>query len=251
MHGDYLVDEVLKKAEVTIANKRKLQIGDKLSGRHGNKGVISKILKEEDMPFLEDGTRVDMVLTPLGIPSRMNIGQVFETLLGWAGEKLGCKYATPIFSGFDLDSINGELNKAGLPDCAEVQLYDGLTGEKFEQKSTVGMIYMIKLNHMVADKVHARSIGQYSVITQQPLSGRAHFGGQRFGEMEVWSLEAYGAANLLQEMLTIKSDDIIGRKKAYEALLNGEPVYNSNVPESFHVLMKELTAIGLRITFSN
>lgn len=251
LHGDYLVDEVLKKAEVTIANKRKLQIGDKLSGRHGNKGVISKILKEEDMPFLEDGTRVDMVLTPLGIPSRMNIGQVFETLLGWAGEKLGCKYATPIFSGFDLDSINGELNKAGLPDCAEVQLYDGLTGEKFEQKSTVGMIYMIKLNHMVADKVHARSIGQYSVITQQPLSGRAHFGGQRFGEMEVWSLEAYGAANLLQEMLTIKSDDIIGRKKAYEALLNGEPVYNSNVPESFHVLMKELTAIGLRITFSN
>jgi DNA-directed RNA polymerase subunit beta len=199
----------------------------------------------------EDGSRVDIVLTPLGIPSRMNIGQVFETLLGWAGEKLGCKYATPIFSGFDLDSINGELNKAGIPDCAEVQLYDGLTGEKFEQKSTVGMIYMIKLNHMVADKVHARSIGQYSVITQQPLSGRAHFGGQRFGEMEVWSLEAYGAANLLQEMLTIKSDDIIGRKMAYESLLNGEPVYNSNIPESFHVLMKELTAIGLRITFSN
>lgn len=251
LHGDYLQDEVLKKAEVTIANKRKLRIGDKLSGRHGNKGVISKILKEEDMPFLEDGTRVDIILTPLGIPSRMNIGQIYETLLGLAGKKLGCMYKSPIFNGYNIDSINEELKKAGLPNCCEMQLYDGLTGEKFDQKCTVGVIYMIKLNHMVVDKVHARSIGQYSVITQQPLSGRAHFGGQRFGEMEVWSLEAYGAANLLQEMLTIKSDDIRGRKIAYESLLAGEPIFNSDVPESFHVLMKELTAIGLRLTFVN
>ena len=248
LHGDYLQDEVLKKAEVTIANKRKLRIGDKLSGRHGNKGVISKILKEEDMPFLEDGTRVDIILTPLGIPSRMNLGQIYETLLGLAGKKLGCKYKSPIFNGYNIDSINDELTKAGLPECGEIQLYDGLTGEKFDQKCTVGVIYMIKLNHMVVDKVHARSIGQYSVITQQPLSGRAHFGGQRFGEMEVWSLEAYGAANLLQEMLTIKSDDIRGRKVAYESLLAGEPISNSDVPESFRVLIQELRAIGLNLT---
>ena len=249
LHGDYLPDELLNKAEVTIAHKRKLRIGDKLSGRHGNKGVISKILKEEDMPFLEDGSRVDIVLTPLGIPSRMNLGQIYETLLGWAGEKLGCKYQTPIFNGYNIETINEELKKAGLPEFGVVQLYDGLTGEKFEQKSTVGVIYMIKLNHMVVDKVHARSIGQYSVITQQPLSGRAHFGGQRFGEMEVWSLEAYGAANLLQEMLTIKSDDIKGRKNAYNALLEGEIVNEINIPESFFVLVRELTAIGLRLTF--
>ena len=249
LHGDYLPDEVLNKAEVTIANKRKLRIGDKLSGRHGNKGVISKIMKEEDMPFLKDGTRVDIILTPLGIPSRMNLGQIYEALLGLAGKKLGCKYKSPIFNGYNIDSINEELKKAGYPSCGEMQLYDGLTGEKFEQKCTVGTIYMIKLNHMVVDKVHARSIGQYSVITQQPLSGRAHFGGQRFGEMEVWSLEAYGAANLLQEMLTIKSDDIKGRKIAYESLLTGKPIFNTDVPESFHVLMKELTAIGLRLTF--
>lgn len=247
LHGDYLPDEVLKKAEVTIASKRKLRIGDKLSGRHGNKGVIAKILKEEDMPFLKDGTRVDIILTPLGIPSRMNLGQIYEALLGLAGEKLGCKYKSPIFNGYDNNSIDEELKKAGV--CGEMQLYDGLTGEKFDQMCTVGVIYMIKLNHMVVDKVHARSIGQYSVITQQPLSGRAHFGGQRFGEMEVWSLEAYGAANLLQEMLTIKSDDVKGRKVAYESLLSGEPIFNTDVPESFFVLMKELTAMGLRLTF--
>ena len=249
LHGDYLPDELLNKAEVTIAHKRKLRIGDKLSGRHGNKGVISKILKEEDMPFLEDGSRVDIVLTPLGIPSRMNLGQIYETLLGWAGEKLGCKYQTPIFNGYNIETINEELKKAGLPEFGVVQLYDGLTGEKFDQKSTVGVIYMIKLNHMDVDKVHARSIGQYSVITQQPLSGRAHFGGQRFGEMEVWSLEAYGAANLLQEMLTLKSDDIQGRKSAYNSLLEGEIVNKVNIPESFFVLVRELTAIGLRLTF--
>ena len=249
LYGDYIDSDVLSKAEVTVAHKRKLQVGDKLSGRHGNKGVVSKICRAEDMPFMADGTPVDLVLTPLGVPSRMNLGQIYETLLGWAGEVLGCKYVTPIFAGYDLDSINHELEKAKLPQFGETQLYDGLTGEAFDQTCTVGTIYFIKLNHMVDDKVHARSIGQYSMISQQPLSGRAHAGGQRFGEMEVWALEAYGAANLLQEMLTIKSDDIKGRRATYEAIINGREIPEYGIPESFYVLVQEIRGMGFDLIF--
>lgn len=249
-YGDQIDPGILAKAKVTVACKRKLQVGDKLSGRHGNKGVVSKICRIEDMPFLEDGTPVDLVLTPLGVPSRMNLGQIYETLLGWAGEKLGCKYATPVFAGYDLESINKELEKANLPLFGETQLYDGLTGEKFDQKCTVGNIYFLKLNHMVNDKVHARSIGKYSMVSQQPLSGRSNEGGQRLGEMEVWALEAYGAAYTLQEMLTIKSDDIIGRRKAFESIIRGNDVPECGKTESFNVLIQELIGIGLSISFN-
>ncbi|HCR50019.1 MAG TPA: DNA-directed RNA polymerase subunit beta, partial [Bacteroidetes bacterium] len=227
--------------------KRKLQVGDKMAGRHGNKGIVSKILPQEDMPFLEDGTPVDIVLNPLGVPSRMNLGQILETMLGWAGKKMGIKYATPIFDGAKLEDVVSELDLAKLPNDSRVQLYDGLTGEPFDQKTTVGVIYMLKLSHLVDDKIHARSIGPYSLITQQPLGGKAQFGGQRFGEMEVWALYAYGAANVLQEMLTVKSDDVQGRSKVYEAIVKGENMPEPNVPESFNVLVRELQGLGLEI----
>ena len=248
-YGYVMQDEVLDMATVYIANKRKLQIGDKMSGRHGNKGIVSKILKEEDMPFLADGTPVDIVLTPLGVPARMNLGQLYETLLGWAGLELGKKYRTPILNGFTLEQVNEELREAGLPEFGEVELYDGLTGEKFDQKATVGVIYMLKLNHLVDDKVHARSIGAYSMITQQPLGGRSNFGGQRLGEMEIWALEAFGAAHILQEMLTVKSDDVSGRNKTYEAIIKGEKFPIPNIPETFYVLIQELRGLCLDISF--
>ena len=247
--GDFLDSEVLSKAEVTVAHKRKLQVGDKLSGRHGNKGVVAKIVREEDMPFMEDGTPVDLVLTPLGIISRMAEGQIYDALLGLVGEKLGCNFVSPVFAGFNIDSIEEQLEKASLPRFGEMQLYDGCTGEKFNQTCTVGNLYFIKLNHMVDDKVHARSTGKYSMISQQPLSGRAYFGGQRFGEMEVWALEAYGTANLLQEMLTVKSDDVFGRKKTYESIINGEMLLEADIPESFKVLVQELKGIGFNLVF--
>ena len=250
-NGDILLksDNILKKAEITIAKKRKIKEGDKLSGRHGNKGVIAKINREEDMPFLEDGSRVDIILTPLGIPPRMNIGQLYESILALAGHKMGCKYETPIFNGYDIDSISKEISKAQLPNFCKMQLFDGLTGEKFAQKCTVGMIYMLKLNHMVDDKIHARSTGKYSYISQQPLGGRVNFGGQRFGEMEVWAFEAYGAANILQEMMTIKSDDVEGRGKAFEAIVGGHQIALRGVTESFFVLTQILKAIGLKLTY--
>ena len=219
-----------------------------MAGRHGNKGVVAKIVREEDMPFMEDGTPVDIVLNPLGVPSRMNIGQIYETVLGWAGLKLGRKYATPIFDGASEEEVQKELKEAGLPDFGRTYLYDGLTGERFDQPVTVGVIYMLKLGHLVDDKMHARSIGPYSLITQQPLGGKAQFGGQRFGEMEVWALEAFGAANVLQEILTIKSDDVIGRAKAYEAIVKGENMNKPNIPESFNVLIHELRGLALEIT---
>jgi DNA-directed RNA polymerase subunit beta len=247
--GDELPPGVLKLAKVYLARKRKLKVGDKLAGRHGNKGIVSRIVREEDMPFLEDGTPVDIVLNPLGVPSRMNLGQIFETVLGWAGEKLGVKYATPIFDGATLDEIQGEINKAGLPELGQTYLFDGGTGDRFHQRATVGVIYMLKLSHMVDDKMHARSIGPYSLITQQPLGGKAQFGGQRFGEMEVWALEAYGASNILQELLTVKSDDIIGRAKAYEAIVKGDNMPEPHIPESFNVLVHELRGLALDIKF--
>ncbi|HQN56989.1 MAG TPA: DNA-directed RNA polymerase subunit beta, partial [Saprospiraceae bacterium] len=247
--GDELPAGVLKLAKVYIAKKRKLKVGDKLAGRHGNKGIVSRIVRVEDMPFLEDGTPVDIVLNPLGVPSRMNLGQIFETVLGWAGDKLNIKYATPIFDGANLDEIAVELNKAGLPELGQTYLYDGETGDRFHQKATVGVIYMLKLSHMVDDKMHARSIGPYSLITQQPLGGKAQFGGQRFGEMEVWALEAYGASNILQELLTIKSDDIQGRAKAYEAIVKGDNLPEPNIPESFNVLVHELRGLALDVGF--
>ena len=247
--GDELPSGVLKLAKVYIAKKRKLKVGDKLAGRHGNKGIVAKIVRAEDMPFLEDGTPVDIVLNPLGVPSRMNLGQIYETVLGWAGLKLGHNYATPIFDGASIDEIESEIEKAGLPKLGQTYLYDGETGEKFHQKATVGVIYMIKLSHMVDDKMHARSIGPYSLITQQPLGGKAQFGGQRLGEMEVWALEAYGASNILQELLTIKSDDIMGRAKAYEAIVKGDNLPKSNIPESFNVLVHELRGLGLELKF--
>ena len=247
--GSELPNGIVQMAKVYVANKRKLRIGDKMAGRHGNKGCVAKIVKEEDMPFLADGTPVDIVLNPLGVPSRMNLGQIYETVLGWAGKKLGMKFATPIFDGATLDQINGYLKKAGLPENGSVDLYNGETGEKFDQKVTVGYIYYIKLHHMVDDKMHARSIGPYSMITQQPLGGKAQFGGQRFGEMEVWALEAFGAANILQEILTVKSDDVVGRAKAYEATVKGDVMPVPGLPESFNVLVNELRGLGLKVNF--
>jgi DNA-directed RNA polymerase subunit beta len=247
--GDELPTGVLKLAKVYLAKKRKLKVGDKLAGRHGNKGIVSRIVREEDMPFLEDGTPVDIVLNPLGVPSRMNLGQIFETVLGWAGEKLGIKYATPIFDGASQEEIEEQIQRAQLPSLGQTYLFDGETGDRFHQQATVGVIYMLKLSHMIDDKMHARSIGPYSLITQQPLGGKAQFGGQRFGEMEVWALEAFGAANILQELLTIKSDDIIGRAKAYEAIVKGNNLPEPNVPESFNVLIHELRGLALDIKF--
>jgi DNA-directed RNA polymerase subunit beta len=245
--GDELPPGIVQLAKVYIAKKRKLQVGDKMAGRHGNKGVIAKVVPLEDMPYLEDGTPVDICLNPLGVPSRMNLGQIYETLLGWAGHKLGNRYATPPFDGATLDEINAELEAAGLPLDGRVQLYDGRSGEPFDQLTTVGMIYMLKLSHLVEDKIHARSIGPYSLITQQPLGGKAQFGGQRFGEMEVWALYAYGAANILRELLTVKSDDVQGRSKTYEAIVKGDTLPEPNVPESFNVLVRELMGLGLEV----
>ncbi|MCU7550010.1 DNA-directed RNA polymerase subunit beta [Chitinophagaceae bacterium LB-8] len=247
--GDELPAGVLKLAKVYIAVKRKLKVGDKMAGRHGNKGIVAKIVRAEDMPFLEDGTPVDIVLNPLGVPSRMNLGQIYETVLGWTGEKLGVKFATPIFDGASTDEIAKYCEDSGIPMFGHTYLYDGETGERFHQKATVGVIYVIKLHHMVDDKMHARSIGPYSLITQQPLGGKAQFGGQRFGEMEVWALEAYGASNILQELLTIKSDDIIGRAKTYESIVKGENVPRAGIPESFNVLVHELRGLGLDLKF--
>jgi DNA-directed RNA polymerase subunit beta len=247
--GDELPAGVLKLAKVYLAVKRKLKVGDKMAGRHGNKGIVAKIVRQEDMPFLEDGTPVDIVLNPLGVPSRMNLGQIYETVLGWAGEKLDCRFATPIFDGASVDEIAEQVAKAGLPLFGHTYLYDGETGDRFDQKATVGIIYIIKLHHMVDDKMHARSIGPYSLITQQPLGGKAQFGGQRFGEMEVWALEAYGASNILQELLTLKSDDIIGRAKTYEAIVKGDNIPKPGVPESFNVLVHELRGLGLDLKF--
>ena len=247
--GDELPAGVLKLAKVYMAKKRKLKVGDKLAGRHGNKGIVSRIVREEDMPFLDDGTPVDIVLNPLGVPSRMNLGQIFETVLGWAGKKMGVKYATPIFDGASMAEIDAECVKADLPSLGQTYLHDGETGDRFHQQATVGVIYMLKLSHMVDDKMHARSIGPYSLITQQPLGGKAQFGGQRFGEMEVWALEAYGASNVLRELLTIKSDDIIGRAKAYEAIVKGDNLPEPSIPESFNVLVHELRGLALDVKF--
>jgi DNA-directed RNA polymerase subunit beta len=247
--GDELPAGVLKLAKVYLAKKRKLKVGDKLAGRHGNKGIVSRIVREEDMPFLEDGTPVDIVLNPLGVPSRMNLGQIFETVLGWAGKNLGLRFATPIFDGASVHEIDDYVKRANLPSLGQTYLYDGETGDRFHQQATVGVIYMLKLSHMVDDKMHARSIGPYSLITQQPLGGKAQFGGQRFGEMEVWALEAFGASNILRELLTIKSDDIIGRAKAYEAIVKGENLPEPNIPESFNVLVHELRGLALDIKF--
>ena len=249
--GDELPNGIVQMAKVYVAKKRKLMIGDKMAGRHGNKGIVSKIVRAEDMPFLADGTPVDIVLNPLGVPSRMNLGQIYETVLGWAGHELGLKFATPIFDGATLEEINQYMRKAGLPDNGRMQLYDGETGEPFDQPATVGYIYMLKLHHMVDDKMHARSIGPYSLITQQPLGGKAQFGGQRFGEMEVWALEAFGASNVLQEILTVKSDDVNGRAKAYEAIVKGDNMPIPGIPESFNVLIHELRGLGLEITFKD
>jgi len=245
--GDELPSGIMQIAKVYVAKKRKVQVGDKMAGRHGNKGIVSKIVRQEDMPFLPDGTPVDIVLNPLGVPSRMNLGQIFETVLGWAGEKLGVRFATPIFDGASLDDLNTWTDKAGIPRYGKTYLYDGGTGVRFDQPATVGVIYMLKLGHMVEDKMHARSIGPYSLITQQPLGGKAQFGGQRFGEMEVWALEAFGAAHILQEILTIKSDDVVGRSKAYESIVKGEAMPQPGIPESLNVLLHELRGLGLSI----
>ena len=245
--GDELPSGIVQMAKVYIAKKRKISVGDKMAGRHGNKGIVSRIVRQEDMPFLADGTPVDIVLNPLGVPSRMNLGQIFETVLGWAGAELGEKFATPIFDGASLDDLNTWTDKAGLPRYGKTYLYDGGTGERFDQPATVGVIYMLKLGHMVEDKMHARSIGPYSLITQQPLGGKAQFGGQRFGEMEVWALEAFGASHVLQEILTIKSDDVVGRSKAYEAIVKGEPMPTPGIPESLNVLLHELRGLGLSV----
>ena len=246
--GDELPTGIVQMAKVYIAKKRKIQVGDKMAGRHGNKGIVSKIVRQEDMPFLEDGTPVDICLNPLGVPSRMNLGQIFEAVLGWAGRSLDVKFATPIFDGATLDDLNAWTDKAGIPRYGKTYLYDGGTGERFDQPATVGVTYFLKLGHMVDDKMHARSIGPYSLITQQPLGGKAQFGGQRFGEMEVWALEAFGAAHVLQEILTIKSDDVVGRSKAYEAIVKGDPMPQPGIPESLNVLLHELRGLGLSIT---
>jgi DNA-directed RNA polymerase subunit beta len=245
--GDELPAGILKLAKVYIAKKRKLKVGDKMAGRHGNKGIVARIVRQEDMPFLEDGTPVDIVLNPLGVPSRMNIGQIYETVLGWAGQKLGKTFATPIFDGASSDQVDEISKEAGIPQFGHTYLYDGGTGERFDQPATVGVIYMLKLGHMVDDKMHSRSIGPYSLITQQPLGGKAQFGGQRFGEMEVWALEAYGASSTLQEILTVKSDDVVGRAKTYETIVKGESMPKPGLPESFNVLMHELKGLGLDI----
>ena len=245
--GDELPAGIIKLAKVYVAKKRKLKVGDKMAGRHGNKGIVARIVRQEDMPFLEDGTPVDIVLNPLGVPSRMNIGQIYETVLGWAGQKLDRTYATPIFDGATLDQINSYTDEAGIPRFGHTYLYDGGTGDRFDQAASVGVIYMLKLGHMVDDKMHARSIGPYSLITQQPLGGKAQFGGQRFGEMEVWALEAYGASSTLREILTVKSDDVVGRAKTYESIVKGEPMPEPGLPESFNVLMHELKGLGLDI----
>ncbi|MVZ63384.1 DNA-directed RNA polymerase subunit beta [Sphingobacterium humi] len=246
--GDELPSGIVQMAKVYVAKKRKLKVGDKMAGRHGNKGIVARIVRDEDMPFLEDGTPVDIVLNPLGVPSRMNLGQIYETVLGWAGQKLGVKFATPIFDGAEMDQVEEWVEKAALPKSGRTYLYNGLTGERFDQPTTVGVIYMLKLGHMVDDKMHARSIGPYSLITQQPLGGKAQFGGQRFGEMEVWALEAFGASNILQEILTVKSDDVVGRAKTYEAIVKGNNLPTPSVPESFNVLVHELRGLGLDIT---
>ncbi len=247
--GDDLPSGIVQMAKVYVAMKRKLRIGDKMAGRHGNKGIVSKIVRAEDMPFLADGTPVDIVLNPLGVPSRMNLGQIYETVLGWAGKKLNKRFKTPIFDGATLEQINGYMREAGLPENGRTYLYDGETGERFDQPATVGYIYYLKLHHMIDDKMHARSIGPYSLITQQPLGGKANFGGQRFGEMEVWALEAYGASHVLQEVLTVKSDDVMGRAKAYEAIVKGDNMPVPGIPESFNVLVHELRGLGLEVTF--
>jgi len=245
--GDELPAGVLKRVVVYVATKRKLQVGDKMAGRHGNKGIVSRIVPEEDMPFLEDGRSVDVILNPLGVPSRMNVGQLLETHLGWAAKVLGFYCETPVFNGATESEILGLLKEAGLPEDGKAIVYDGHTGQPFEQKVTVGYLYMLKLNHLVDEKIHARSIGPYSLVTQQPLGGKAHFGGQRFGEMEVWALEAYGAAFTLQEMLTVKSDDVTGRSRIYEAIVKGEQALSPGIPESFNVLVKELQGLCLDI----
>ena len=247
--GDELPNGVLQLAKIQIAQKRKVKVGDKLAGRHGNKGIVSRVVRDEDMPFLEDGTPVDIILNPLGVPSRMNLGQIYETILGWAGDKLSKKYFTPVFDGASIDQINAETDEADLPRLGQTYLYDGGTGERFEQTATVGVIYMLKLGHLIDDKMHARSIGPYSLITQQPLGGKAQFGGQRLGEMEVWALEGYGASNILQEMLTLKSDDVIGRAQAFEAIVKGKELPQAGIPESFNVLLHELNGLGLKISF--
>ncbi len=247
--GDDLPSGIVQMAKVYIAMKRKLRIGDKMAGRHGNKGIVSKIVRAEDMPFLADGTPVDIVLNPLGVPSRMNLGQIYETVLGWAGKKLNKRFKTPIFDGATLEQINGYMQEAGLPENGRTYLYDGETGERFDQPATVGYIYYLKLHHMIDDKMHARSIGPYSLITQQPLGGKANFGGQRFGEMEVWALEAFGASHVLQEVLTVKSDDVMGRAKTYEAIVKGDNQPTPGIPESFNVLVHELRGLGLEVTF--
>jgi DNA-directed RNA polymerase subunit beta len=238
---------VIKMVKVYIAMKRKLSVGDKMAGRHGNKGVIARILPEEDMPYTEDGTPMEIVLNPLGVPSRMNVGQILETHLGWAGKALGLNFASSVFDGAREEEIKALLREAGLPESGKCALIDGVTGQKFEQPVTIGYIYMLKLSHLVDDKIHARSIGPYSLITQQPLGGKAQFGGQRFGEMEVWALEAYGAAYILQELLTAKSDDVYGRAKIYEAIVKGEAAIEPGVPESFNVLIRELQSLCLDV----
>ena len=245
--GDELPTGIVQVAKVYIAKKRKIRVGDKMAGRHGNKGIVSRIVRQEDMPFLADGTPVDIVLNPLGVPSRMNLGQIFETVLGWAGKELGVRFATPIFDGATLEDLNKWTEKASVPQYGKTYLYDGGTGERFDQAATVGVIYMLKLGHMVEDKMHARSIGPYSLITQQPLGGKAQFGGQRFGEMEVWALEAFGAAHILQEILTVKSDDVLGRARTYEAIVKGEPMPAPGIPESLNVLLHELRGLGLSV----
>jgi DNA-directed RNA polymerase subunit beta len=245
--GDELPPGVLKLVRVYVATKRKIAVGDKMAGRHGNKGVIAKILPEEDMPHLEDGTPVEIILNSLSVPSRMNLGQILETHLGWAAKKMGARFISPIFNGATEQDVKEALKRAGLPEDGKVTLYDGRTGEPFAQKVTVGYIYMMKLAHLVEEKVHARSIGPYSLVTQQPLGGKAQFGGQRFGEMEVWALEAYGASYTLQELLTVKSDDIIGRTKIYEAIVKGENPRFPGIPESFNVLVKELQGLCLDV----
>ncbi|MCF0213912.1 MAG: DNA-directed RNA polymerase subunit beta, partial [Muribaculaceae bacterium] len=250
-NGDDLPSGIMQMAKVYIAKKRKIGVGDKMAGRHGNKGIVSRVVRQEDMPFLEDGTPVDIVLNPLGVPSRMNLGQIFETVLGWAGRELGEKFSTPIFDGATLDDLNEWTDKAGLPRYGKTYLYDGGTGERFDQPATVGVIYMLKLSHMVEDKMHARSIGPYSLITQQPLGGKAQFGGQRFGEMEVWALEAFGASHILQEILTVKSDDVNGRSKTYEAIVKGDVMPPAGIPESLNVLLHELRGLGLSVKLEN